>query len=424
MDAAELGRFLRESREAKELTLDDAEQALRIRAHILQSFEEGNFDIPDAVPVQIRGFIRNYARYLDLDEERILEYYEATFVGKQAKGFKGRKLRRDVEKMPAPQAARDVSDTDPALPVVPPSVRASQEMRVQRRRSALTTLLILIVGTVALIFVGFAIATFIQPPGEEPIFGGGDDDLPPQVLSTLPAAPTLTRAPTLTPFAIPTPLPGIQQDFTGEGVVVTIEFTQRSWVRVAADGIEQLVGIVRPGEVHEFRARDEIVMTAANAAALDVIYNGRSQGTFGRRGQMVEVVFTQSGVNISSNSGFEPTAENTATPLPTTAVSVGTIVQQLTISPTPSITLTHTPGPSPTPSDTLTPSNTPTITLTPSVTPIPSATPSVTPIPTLTFTPGPTLTPSRTLTPSITPSATVVLPPRIPAGTLPVTKEG
>ncbi len=47
MDAQALGRYLRETREAKELSLDEAERALRIRRRILESFEVGDFNLPD-----------------------------------------------------------------------------------------------------------------------------------------------------------------------------------------------------------------------------------------------------------------------------------------------------------------------------------------------------------------------------------------
>jgi cytoskeleton protein RodZ len=67
MDPSALGRYLRESREAKELTLEDAVTALRIRRPILEAFEQGDFSLVET-PVQVRGLLRNYARFLDLEE--------------------------------------------------------------------------------------------------------------------------------------------------------------------------------------------------------------------------------------------------------------------------------------------------------------------------------------------------------------------
>ncbi|MCA9903766.1 MAG: helix-turn-helix domain-containing protein, partial [Anaerolineae bacterium] len=68
MDSQSLGRYLRQTREERELTLEEAEEQLRIRRRILESFELGAFDLPNFSPVQIAGFIRNYARFLNLDE--------------------------------------------------------------------------------------------------------------------------------------------------------------------------------------------------------------------------------------------------------------------------------------------------------------------------------------------------------------------
>ena len=36
----------------------------------------GEFNIPEFAAIQIRGFMRNYARYLGLEEDRIVAYYE------------------------------------------------------------------------------------------------------------------------------------------------------------------------------------------------------------------------------------------------------------------------------------------------------------------------------------------------------------
>src|SRR5882762_2884133 len=77
MDAQALGRYLRESRETKEITLEEAEHSLKIRRRVLESFELGRFTFSDATNVQTRGFIRNYARYLGLDDDRVVTYYES-----------------------------------------------------------------------------------------------------------------------------------------------------------------------------------------------------------------------------------------------------------------------------------------------------------------------------------------------------------
>jgi hypothetical protein len=192
--------------------------------------------------------------------------------------------------------------------------------------------------------------------------------------------------------------------YTGQGLLVTIQFRQRSWIRLATDGTDRFVGVARPGTVLEFPAAETITIIASNAEALDMVFNGEEQPTFGDRGQRVDLTLTRGGVNIVTGPGFEPTAEVSDTPIPTPTDPQGGIVAQLTP--------TDTPGPSPTPSDTPTITNTPTITPTPTVTPTASDTPTITNTPTITLTPSDTPPPSATATITPIPSPTAILPPR------------
>ena len=63
---AELGEELRRERVRRNLTFKDVEQVLHIKTTYLEAIEDGNYDI---IPgqVYVKGFIRNYGNYLDLD---------------------------------------------------------------------------------------------------------------------------------------------------------------------------------------------------------------------------------------------------------------------------------------------------------------------------------------------------------------------
>jgi len=66
----DIGDFLRERREAKGVSLIEIEKDLKIRKKYLQALEEGNIDI---IPgrTYIIGYLRNYSKYLGIDEENI-----------------------------------------------------------------------------------------------------------------------------------------------------------------------------------------------------------------------------------------------------------------------------------------------------------------------------------------------------------------
>ena len=422
MDAQALGRYLRESREAKELTLEDAERALRIRIRTLEAFEQGDFTHATTSPIQLRGFLSNYARYLGLDDEKVLQYYEAAIADEQRRAKRGRRNgKRSTQETPAPIAPRAITDTHPTLP--PVTLAERLEQRKRRRRALLRRTVFLIIGLFSAGVILFVTLQIISRPQTIPEEIGNIAGLMAQ-----PTAETVTRFPTFTPLpqallaGQPTPLPRVEQNYSGRGVLVTIQAAQRTWLRLLSDGREQYAGLMRPGEVIEFPAQDEIFVTASNAEALLVTWNGQPQGLYGGRGQKVDITFTVEGVRVQTGPGFDPTSEFTDTPIPTSEIDVGALIQALTptSTPGPSPTPSYTPTITYTPSITPTPSDTPTATYTPSVTPTPSDTPPPTNTPTATYTPS--ITPTPTITP--TPSPTAILPPREPRYTSTPTKEG
>ena len=397
MDAQALGRYLRESRETKEITLEDAEHALKIRRRILESFELGQFTFSDATNVQTRGFVRNYARFLGLDDDRVVTYYESAL--EEATNPRRRRSTRASQTMPqVPMAPRKITDTNPSLPAVP-----SMLDRPARRNSFLNSLVMFLLATASIAVIIFVIAQLLGQTRP------AQDSVDNSILGQLPASPTFTLVPSPTVAPLPTQIVVLQPAYTGKGVVVTVTLTQRSWLRILVDGEQKFVGLGRPGDqLPDFVGQNNIVVTAANAEALKIIYNGKEQPIFGGRGQQVDITFTLTSVQASSGPGFEPTSEFTATVPPTSAIDVGATIAALTP--------TVTPGPSPTP--TKTPTVTPTFTASPTVPP----TPTITYTPSLTFTPS--TTPTLTLTPTITqtPSPTAILPPRVTQEGLPPTK--
>lgn len=401
MDTLALGQYLRETRIAKELDLDDAVSALKIRRSVLESFEAGNFDVTSASAVQVHGFLRNYASFLGLDPDLIIRYYQSAMDGGSSGLF-----RRKRDDIPAPKARKSITDTNPSLPAV---TMGEREMLRSRRTGSILTLLVqLLVGVAALAVIAFVTVQLINIPS-----GGDGGDSDGFSALDLPPSPTRTIAPTFTPAANPTALPQIHRQYTGQGVLVIIEFSQRGWISLSVDGVEQYAGLAIPGvTVLEYEGREVIEVTASNAESLVVTYNGNPQGSFGGRGQRVDITFGQNDMEIVTGPGFDPTAVESPTPIPTSPQIAATLLAQQTPS--------ATPGPSPTPTITPTPSDTPTITLTPSITPTPSDTPTITLTPTLTLSPTDTLTP--TITP--TPSETAILPPRVPQVTPTPTKDG
>jgi flagellar biosynthesis protein FlhG len=68
------GRFIREARERMGLSFQDIAAATKIGMHYLRAIEEENYvDLPE--PVYVKGFLREIARILELDADRVAAAY-------------------------------------------------------------------------------------------------------------------------------------------------------------------------------------------------------------------------------------------------------------------------------------------------------------------------------------------------------------
>ena len=73
---ATIGEELRRERLRAGLRIKDAEQALYIRAAYLEALEDDNFSLM-AGDVYVKGYLRNYARYLGLDGDAFVSRYKS-----------------------------------------------------------------------------------------------------------------------------------------------------------------------------------------------------------------------------------------------------------------------------------------------------------------------------------------------------------
>jgi len=71
---AQIGSLLRETREAKQLTLEAAQEQTKIRCHYLRALEEGQRDILPG-EVYLKGFLKNYACFLGLPGQELVKRY-------------------------------------------------------------------------------------------------------------------------------------------------------------------------------------------------------------------------------------------------------------------------------------------------------------------------------------------------------------
>jgi transcriptional regulator with XRE-family HTH domain len=358
-----LGEILRQAREDMQLSLEEVERETRIRAKFLAALESGELS---ALPsdAHAKGFLRNYAQFLGLDAQAMLSRYDS--ARGSARTVTNNNATRPAPAPPAPRPA-PLPEPDapqgplrvppgplpsptqiktgpvvpgPAQPAVPYELPQPAEPPPEpaRDRPPLVRLLRSDALAFGLLGVGLVIAVLWgssrlrQAPGRE---------MPTQqsaFLEELSALNTSEPAPTFPPTSTPTVEPAA--DFF-DRVVLTINVTQRSWVRIEVDGVMVFEGQVEPDTILQYEGAETVRVLTGNGAGLEVTFNGRDQGPLGERGEVVEHVYTVEGLYTTTPT-ITPSPTETGVPTPTPRD--GTPSDE-TSAPTPS----RTPRPSATP---------------------------------------------------------------------------
>lgn len=255
-----LGQWLRRAREAREVTLEEAEKALRIRRRYLQALEMGDYA---ALPgeIQARGFLRNYARFLNVSVEEALARYEAE-VG----GYTFQPTIRPGQS----ERVKQISDR-PTVFAPPPTGDETEQPAAGIPKG----LLALLVGAAAL-FALVALLAFLY--------------LQFFVENTNDAVATPTLVPLQTTEAIG-PQPAVESpEFlpSVDGTVtVSVEALEHAWIRLVSDGDTIFQGVAEPGQIIQAVSSDQCLVETGNGGAFNLSVNGEDFGLLGERGRAV-----------------------------------------------------------------------------------------------------------------------------------------
>ncbi|MGE5586942.1 MAG: RodZ domain-containing protein [Clostridia bacterium] len=286
----ELGELLRKAREAKGLAISDVQEATKIRGRYLEAMERGNFEVLPG-EVYVRGFLRSYAEAVGLCGDEVVERYKAA--------------RAQVEMGKAPEA--------------PPDKRQDMSKKLRMSRHFLIA-----VGAISalVVLVGAAVWRQVRAPSGPAGMSGPphasyvepdadvvtSDALTSSESQILPE-PRLEEAPAeagqegkgdaaMQPAPVtPSPQPAESQPAVsepqeaspaGEGHELSVQITERCWVRVVADGRVVFERSMLAGERATWHAKKSIRIKVGNASGIDVTYNGIHVGPLGKSGQVVE----------------------------------------------------------------------------------------------------------------------------------------
>lgn len=269
-----LGSLLRQTREARGLTLTEVANDTFIRCQYLQALEEADLSrLPE--PVYVQGFLKRYADYLGLDGETLSRRASPLLSAK-------------TPRAPAPLA---VVGQQPAFALRPLHLWA-----------AYVVLIVLTVGGLSALLEGTG-----NPFGRWlvslPTVGReGSGQQPPAANSpdpTLSAAQPTARQlfPTLDQWTrIQGVFPEVLEAHSGgagrKPVRLDIRVVERpSWLRVIADGQTVFEATLQPGAELNWEAEQSIVLRTGNAGGVLVTFNDRELGVMGQFGEVKELMF-------------------------------------------------------------------------------------------------------------------------------------
>ena len=236
-----IGETLRAARLAKGVSLEEAAAATRIRRSALQALEA---DDADALPASVytRGFLINYARYLGLLADELVEEFD-------------RQERERAE--------------PPALGGQEDQVRKSSFLSPK----LLWALLLIIALGVILNFVYQEFLSAGPPPAAAPQAEATPTSVPSPVVELPPLrTPTVEPTPSPTPTPVPTPITGVN--------VTLRSTTQEVWIQVTADDTVVYVGIIGPEtdqgtEPLTWNADQSVLITFGRTGGVEMIVNER-----------------------------------------------------------------------------------------------------------------------------------------------------
>ena len=262
-ELASFGEELRREREIRGISLKEIADATKISKRFLEAIERNDHKTLPA-PVFTRGFVREYARYLGLNAEEMVNRYNFAAVGDERI-----EQSAHLERLTTPQAAPVPVKKLAPRGIPPPYARVDRNVYI------------LILVVVALAGVSYWALKHRRETraNEERIaaetHAAAVPAAPPVVTTSAPATSTSTTPPANGPAKL----------------VLNLEVTGTSWLILEADGERVINDEVRRGYHRTIEAKDAFhFKTIGNAGGISLTLNDLPVPALGRDGQVLHDV--------------------------------------------------------------------------------------------------------------------------------------
>ena len=282
---AKIGRFLEQKRKEKGLSLEEVEQATKIRKRYLDGLEREDYAVLPA-GVYAQGFLKTYANFLGLD---------------------GEDLSRQLKSRRRPRRERGINyNTGPENGFEEPLIAPTGLQGTEKRRfptSAVVTLLVAVLVLAVVIGVLYFVGRGVEasrPEQNNPSPAKPAEDPPKQDQEKVAskheagvAGAHENEATASGEGAANTGSQDAQQSAPPDTLRVSISVSDRpSWLMIRTDGTPVYAQVAEPGFSRTFEADRRLYIQGGDAGAVSMEINGQDAGTLGPPYSIGEKNFT------------------------------------------------------------------------------------------------------------------------------------
>ena len=309
MDEGEtLGKYLRQQRESKKISLREVAKSTKIRDHILEAIEGDQYHLlPPST--YVKGFLLSYAKYLGLNPKDVLLRYRRDIKGEPVTPPPTQPPKPEP-KVPAKHPPTTKSEIPP-LPLPEPEQETPLSRPSKPKQKILWSIkhICVIGGVLAVSFIVFYFFSpypsklFIEPVLEKP----APEKLPPEKPPIGPSPP-VTVTPSVSeekPVAEEKQLLAPSHPATATVSVpekkplsLQIKAIEETWVSLRVDDQSEKEMTFKPGEGISVQASNQLRIIIGNAGGLHLILDEKPLDKFGKSGEVVTLIFTSQGMEV------------------------------------------------------------------------------------------------------------------------------
>jgi len=254
----EIGDRLRQAREKRGLTIEQAQKQTHIHSKVLAALEDGRCD-DILTPNYVKSFLKEYASYLGFDHQAIVSEYISIHPE-----LKSKNINTSLDKT---------------------NIKSFVDLGRTIRMVGLVMIILAAAGLV--IFAGFKITSCFNSPkvskNVRPAKAG--------------KAAARKNAPAVKAAAAPAAAPRIKLPSKNVPFTMTLKIKNPVMVQLKKDGVLIFKRVLPKGAEETFAVNNSVNMFVGRAESIEIIVNGKSLGSPGR-GVIRDIEVTSNGLRI------------------------------------------------------------------------------------------------------------------------------